>query len=224
MEIFDSHAHYHDGRFDEDRAALLGEVLPAAGVIGVLEQVFPGQKSLTNDQFVDMIAYVLVVSAGLALLFQCNASSGGLDIVAKLLNKYLKIEMGTAMTAAGMCTALSAIFVYDIKTVILSVIGTYINGIVIDHFILGLAVKKRVCIVSKELEQIRRFILDELHSGATIYRALGAYSMEARDEIIAIVDRSEYARLMTFIEKVDSTAFVTVYTVNKVIYRPKPRA
>ncbi len=190
--------------------------------LGVLEYFLPNQASLTGDQFVDMIAYILAVSAGLAILFSCNASSGGLDIVAKLLNKYLHMDLGVAMSAAGMCTTLSALFVYDIKTVIISVIGTYLNGIVLDHFIFGLAIKKRVCIVSNELEKIKNFLLEELHSGASIYRSTGAYTGEERNEIIAIVDRNEYRKLMDFIAQVDSNAFVTVYNVNKIIYRPKP--
>ena len=95
------------------------------------------------------------------------------------------------------------------------------NGIVLDHFIFGFNLKKRVCIVSNKEEEVRNFILHELHSGATIYEAYGAYKLEPRREIITIVDKNEYAKLMTFIEKVDPTAFVTVYTVNKIIYRPK---
>ncbi len=191
--------------------------------LGILERIFPGQGSLTGDQFVDMIAYVLVVSVGLAILFTCNASSGGLDVVVKLMNKYLGMELGTAMSAAGMCTALSAILVYDVKTLIISAIGTYLSGIVLDQFIFGIAVKKRVCIVSNEIEQIKVFLLQELHSGASIYRSVGAYTNKERDEIITIVDRNEYRRLMNYIAVVDPDAFVTVYNVNKIIYRPKPR-
>ena len=89
----------------------------------VFELIFPNNKSLTNDVVLDTICYILVVSVGLALLFNANASSGGLDIVAKLLNKYLHIEIGKAMTLAGMCTAISSIFVYDTKTLVLSILG-----------------------------------------------------------------------------------------------------
>jgi len=190
-------------------------------IIAIFELIFPNMKSLNQDPFLDMICYVFVVSIGLAMLFNCNASSGGLDIVAKLLNKFLHMELGAAMSVSGMCVAVSSIFVSDIKIVILAVLGTYINGIVLDHFIFGFNLKKRVCIVSKREEDIRQFILHELHSGATVYEAKGAYKLEPRSEIITIVDKSEYAKLMTFIEKTDPEAFVTVYTVNKIIYRPK---
>lgn len=190
-------------------------------IIGIFEKVYPNNGSMTGDSFLDMICYVFVVSIGLAMLFNRNASSGGLDIVAKLMNKFLHMDLGNAMSVSGMVVALSSALVYDKKIVILSVLGTYLNGIVLDHFIFGFNLKKRVCIVSQKEEKIRKFILHELHSGATVYEAYGAYNLEPRREIITIVDKNEYARLMTYIEKVDPTAFVTVYTVNKIIYRPK---
>ena len=190
-------------------------------IIGIFERSFPNNTSLMGDPFLDMICYVFLVSMGLAMLFNRNASSGGLDIVAKLMNKFLHMELGTAMSVSGMVVALSAALVYDKKIVVLSVLGTYLNGIVVDHFIFGFNLKKRVCIVSEKEEGIRNFILHELHSGATVYEAYGAYNLQPRREIITIVDKSEYAKLMTYIEKTDPEAFVTVYTVNKIIYRPK---
>lgn len=191
-------------------------------VIGLFEILFPNNGSMTGDPLIDMICYVFVVSIGLAMLFNRNASSGGLDIVAMLMNKYMHMDLGNAMSVSGMCVALSSAFFYDKKIVILSILGTYLNGIVLDHFILGFNLKKRVCIVSQNKEEeIRSFIINELHSGATIYEAIGAYKLEPRREIITIVDKHEYAKLMTFISKTDSNAFVTVYTVNKIIYRPK---
>ena len=190
-------------------------------IIGVFEKIFPNNASITADPFLDMICYVFVVSIGLAMLFNRNASSGGLDIVAKLMNKFLHMDLGNAMSVSGMVVALSSALVYDKKIVVLSVLGTYLNGIVLDHFIFGFNLKKRVCIVSRKEEEIRDFILHQQHSGATVYEAYGAYNLEPRREIITIVDKNEYAKLMTFIEKTDPAAFVTVYTVNKIIYRPK---
>jgi len=197
-------------------------LLPA--FIALFENVFPNQGSLMEDAFLDTIMYVIVVSVGLAILFNANASSGGLDIVAKLLNKFLHMDLGMAMTVSGMCVAVSSIFFYDIKTAILSVFGTYLNGVVLDYFILGFYLKKRVCIISRKQEEIRNFIVNELHSGATIYEAVGAYNNESKSEIVTIVDKQEYAKLMSFIAKTDDAAFVTVYNVNKVIYRPKVKS
>ena len=192
-------------------------------VIGVYERIFPNNQSLTNDQALDAIGYIVVVSIGLAILFTRNASSGGLDIIAMFLNKYLHMDLGKAMGTAGMAVALSSALVYDKKTVVLSVIGTYFSGIVLDHFIFGMKIKKRVCIISKEHARMVDFILNELHSGATRYHAYGAYSDTMHMEINVIVDKQEYQKLMNFITKTDPDAFVTVYTVNEVRYKPKTR-
>ena len=189
--------------------------------IGLFEIVFPNFSSMTGSQELDVLCYILVVSIGLSILFNRNASSGGLDIVAKILNKYLHMELGRAMSLAGMCVALSAAFVYDKKTVVLSVLGTYFNGIVLDNFIFDHNKKRRVCIITEKEEALRQFIINELHSGATIYEAIGAYNLQRHNEIITIVDKSEYQRLMTFINREDPKAFITVYNVSNMQYQPK---
>lgn len=189
----------------------------------IFEIWFPDFSSINGDPFLDMVCYIFVVSIGLAILFRENASSGGLDIVAKLLNKYFRMDMGKALALPGMCVALSSILFYDKKLVVLSLLGTYLNGLVLDHFIFGLNLKKRVCIISEKEAEIRSFILNRLHSGATIYEGRGAYDGQPKTEIITIVDKNEYALLMSYLLKTDPSAFVTVYTVSEVIYRPKPR-
>ena len=195
-------------------------LLPA--FIGLFERLFPDIGSLTDSQELDVLCYILVVSVGLSILFNRNASSGGLDIVAKIMNKYLHIELGRAMSLSGMCVALSAALVYDKKTVVLSVLGTYFNGLVLDHFIFDHNIKRRVCIITKKEEELRHFILTDLHSGATVYESYGAYNMEKRREIITIVDKGEYQKLMNFMNREDPKAFITVYTVSDMRYQPKP--
>ena len=195
-------------------------LLPA--FIGLFERLFPDIGSLTDSQELDVLCYILVVSVGLSILFNRNASSGGLDIVAKIMNKYLHIELGRAMSLSGMCVALSAALVYDKKTVVLSVLGTYFNGLVLDHFIFDHNIKRRVCIITKKEEELRHFILTDLHSGATVYESYGAYNMEKRREIITIVDKGEYQKLMDFMNREDPRAFITVYTVSDMRYQPKP--
>ena len=190
--------------------------------IGLFERLFPDIGSLTDSQELDVLCYILVVSVGLSILFNRNASSGGLDIVAKIMNKYLHIELGRAMSLSGMCVALSAALVYDKKTVVLSVLGTYFNGLVLDHFIFDQNIKRRVCIITKKEEELRHFILTDLHSGATVYESYGAYNMEKRREIITIVDKGEYQKLMDFMNREDPRAFITVYTVSDMRYQPKP--
>ena len=189
--------------------------------LGIFENIFPNIGSITDSQELDVLCYILVVSVGLSILFNRNASSGGLDIVAKIMNKYLHMELGKAMSLSGMCVALSAALVYDKKTVVLSILGTYFNGIVLDHFIFDHNIKRRVCIITKKEEELRQFIVRDLHSGATIYEAIGAYNMEKRNEIITIVDKGEYQKLMKYINQEDPEAFITVYTVSDMRYLPK---
>lgn len=194
-------------------------LLPA--FIGLFERLFPNLGSLTDSQELDVLCYILVVSVGLSILFNRNASSGGLDIVAKIMNKYLHMDLGKAMSLSGMCVALSAALVYDKKTVVLSVLGTYFNGLVLDHFIFDNNIKRCVCIITKKEEELRRFIIEDLHSGATVYESYGAYNMQKRREIITIVDKAEYQKLMSYMNREDPQAFITVYTVSDMRYQPK---
>lgn len=192
-------------------------------MLAVYEYIFPAFTSMTEDPFLDTLCYIFVISIGQTILFNRNASSGGLDIIAKILNKYLRMDLGKAMSLAGMCVALSSAFVYDKKIVVLSILGTYLSGIVLDYFIFGYNIKKRVCIISRYENDIKDFIINHIHSGATIYESIGAYTNEPQREIITIVDKSEYSALMRFVIKKDPQAFITVYNVNEVLYQPKIR-
>lgn len=183
----------------------------------VFELLFPNNKSLTNDILIDTICYLIVVSVGLAMLFNANASSGGLDIIAKMLNKYFHIELGKAMTIAGMCTAISSILIYDTKSLVLSVLGTYANGIILDNFIDGFNRRKRICILSTEYQKVQDYIVHTLKRGVTLYPAIGGYNNEEKLELITILTRNEYAQLLAYLHSVDQKAFVTVSTVNEVI-------
>ena len=189
--------------------------------LGVYEQLFPNQKSITEDPFLDVLCYIFVVGVGLAILFRRNASSGGLDIVAKLMNKFLRMELGKAMSLSGILVALSSALVYDKKTVVISVLGTYLGGLVVDHFIFGMDLKRRVCIISPKLDEIVEFILHDLHSGATLNNIIGAYDKQPKQEVITIVDKQEYKALMDYVKKVDPKAFITVYSVSEISYQPK---
>lgn len=191
-------------------------------VIGFWERVLPDYQSIMGDPFLDMVCYLFTVSIGIAILFLRNASTGGMDVIVMMLNKYLHIDMGSAMSAAGVIIAISAIFVYDIKTGVLSMLGSYLNGIVLDHYLFGMSAKKRMCILSEDhYEEIRDFIVNDLHSGASIYKPMGAFNYQERIEIQCIVHKQEYPKLMTYIEKIDPKAFVTVYNVSEIRYRPK---
>ena len=191
-------------------------------IMGIFEWIFPNFQSITQDPLLDVICYILVVGVGLSILFSRNASSGGLDIVVKILNKYLRMDMGKAMSYSGMAVALSSALCYDSKTVVLSLLGTYFGGILVDNFF-GINIKRRVCVISKELDDIVDFVLHTLHSGATLNEIVGAYDKTPKTEMITIVDKHEYRRLMDYIRQVDPKAFVTVYSVSDMRYQPKTK-
>jgi uncharacterized membrane-anchored protein YitT (DUF2179 family) len=192
--------------------------------MGILENIFPKFETLTDhDPILDVIGFIMVVGVGSTILFFRNASSGGLDIVAKIMNKFLKMDLGRAMSTSGIAVALTSALVPNTtsKTVVLSVVGTYFCGMMLDYFMVGFDLKKKVCIISPKLDLFVDFILNDLHSGATIYENYGAYDKVPRKEVVTIVDKSEYRRLMDFIKKTDPKAFVTVYKVNSMQYQPK---
>lgn len=190
-------------------------------LMGIYEAIFPNFQSITKDPLLDVICYILVVGVGVSILFSRNASSGGLDIVVKIMNKYLKMDVGKAMSVSGMVVALSSALCYDSKTVVLSLLGTYFGGMVVDHFIFGINIKRRVCVISNKLDPIVEFVLHDMHSGATLNEIIGAYDKTPRMEMVAIVDKHEYKRLMDFVRKTDPKAFVTVYSVSDLRCQPK---
>jgi len=185
--------------------------------MGVFERLWPSFASIMGDQLLDVCFFLFMCSIGQAILFKLGASSGGLDIVGKLINKYMHIELGKAVSAAGLCAALCAAAVYDLRTVLLGVLGTYASGVVLDHFIFSFGGKKRVCIISQKEDEVKKFILDEINRGATIYNAVGAYDGKPRREIITLIDQAEYRKLVDFISKTDPSAFVSVYSVSDVL-------
>ena len=189
--------------------------------MAVLEIAIPNYVSVLEEPALDMFCYLFLVSFGQSLLFSVNASSGGIDILGKILNKYLYIDLGKSISYIGLVIALSSVIFYDAKTAILSILGTYLNGIVLDHFLYQSINIKRVSIVSKHYEQIRKYIVDEIVSGATLYEGYGAYTMEKKMEIVTLVNKHEYAMLMDYVKKIDPKAFVTVYNCKEIMYNPK---
>lgn len=186
-------------------------------VIRILERIYPNMQSLMGDQFLDMLGYLFLYALGASLLFMNNASSGGLDVITKIMNKYFHMELGTAMSVCGMAVAIPSIFIYDIKTGLLSILGTYFQGIILDHFLFGFSIKKKVCVVSDHIEEIRDYVINVMHSGATFYEATGAFDYRNYKELNIIVNRQEYVTLINLIDKVDPDAFVSVYNVSEIM-------
>ena len=183
----------------------------------LLPIVIRNMQSLMGDQFLDMLGYLFLYALGASLLFMNNASSGGLDVITKIMNKYFHMELGTAMSVCGMAVAIPSIFIYDIKTGLLSILVTYFQGIILDHFLFGFSIKKKVCVVSDHIEEIRDYVINVMHSGATFYEATGAFDYRNYKELNIIVNRQEYVTLINLIDKVDPDAFVSVYNVSEIM-------
>lgn len=183
----------------------------------MFEHLIPVTKSVTGNQVFDLVAYTLVVALGQAMLFHVNASSGGLDIVAKILNKFTHVELGRAVMLSGFVTAMTSILVYDVPTLIVSLLGTYANGVAVDYFIDGFKKRKRVCIISDDYKEIQHYIIHDLKRGATLYTAQGAYDEKHRTELVTILAQQEYRLLLHYLHTTNKNVFVTVSTVNEVI-------
>ena len=183
----------------------------------VFEVLFPNNISLTNDTLLDLLSCIILISIGQTLMFNANASSGGLDIVAKILNKYFHLELGKGIAVAGILTVATTIFVYDAKTLIVGILGTYFNGLILDEYISGFARRKRVCFLSEKYEEISDYIMHELKRGVTLYEAKGGYDHSEKVEVLTILTQNEYGQLMDYIRKTDPKAFVTVSTVSEVV-------
>lgn len=176
----------------------------------------PGQTSVMNDPWFDLVCFVLVLSASQAILFSINASTGGLDILGKIVNKYLHFDIGTSVSVAGAVICCTAFAINPFRMVVIGLIGTWINGLVIDHFTAALNKRKRVCIVSDRYEDVRRFICDELVRGCTLYPCIGGYSGESKMEVQALLTQEEFSDLMEFISDSGINAFITAGNVSEI--------
>lgn len=182
----------------------------------VLETFFPVPESIMQDPWFDLLCFVLILSAAQAVLFKINASTGGLDILAKIVNKYTHADIGTSVTIAGAAICCTAFLINDLRLVIIGLIGTWINGLIVDHFTAGLNIKKRVCIISKDHERLRDFIVNELVRGVTLYQVTGGYSNTPSVELEALLTKDEFSKLMEFINDNQVDAFITAGNVSEV--------
>jgi len=181
-----------------------------------LVTVGPTCTSLMGDPWLDLVCFVLIVSLSQTILFSINASTGGLDILAKIVNKYLHFDIGASVTVAGGIICCSAFAINPFRMVIIGLLGTWINGIAIDYFTASFNRKKRVCIISKDYEQIHTFIIEQLHRGCSLYEVTGGFTGEKSQEIQALLTKDEFSSLMKFIKDNGITSFVTAGNVSEI--------
>jgi uncharacterized membrane-anchored protein YitT (DUF2179 family) len=191
-------------------------------LVDVWDKILPYQKLITdgtsvmNDPWLDLICFVLMLSISQAILFRINASTGGLDIIAKIVNKYLHFDIGASVTIAGALICCSAFAINPFRMVVIGLIGTWINGIAVDYFTDTLNKRKRVCIISKDYEKIRGYILNTLERGCSLYHIQGGYSLEEKVEVVTLLTQDEYARLFNFLKEEHLEYFVTAGNVSEI--------
>lgn len=185
--------------------------------LAIFERIYPNNISLTQNSVYDMATYILILAFGQTILFRVNASSGGTDILAKIVNKYTHMDLGKACTVVGLLICTTSLLVYDIGALVIGALATLANGQAVDYFIDGFNKKKKICILSKEYEIIQDYIMNTLKRGVTLYRAEGGYDKIEHTELVTIMDTNEYKKLLFHLQEMNIEAFVTVYTVNEVI-------
>lgn len=183
----------------------------------IFEILFPNQQALCSNQLVNILCYSLIVSYGQTIIFNHNASAGGFDIVAKILNKYFHMDLGKGLILAGVAASLTSIFVYDTETVVLSVLGTYVGGVCLDRNLANFQLRYRVSIVTDEPQPILQYITDNLHCGVSVYELTGGYHKKARHDLVSVLDRNEYQKLMEYLRTDATHVFATVTTTSEVI-------
>lgn len=185
-------------------------------VMPVSKIMEPGATSLMGDPWFDLLCFVLILSASQTILFRINASTGGLDILAKIINKYLHFDIGTSVTVAGAIICCTAFFINPFRLVIIGIIGTWINGLALDYFTAGLNRRKRVCIISSQHERIRKYIIEDLQRGCSLYNVTGGYNGKQNVEIQALLTQSEFATLMNYLKVNDIHGFITAGNVSEI--------
>ena len=198
-------------------ALILGPFIEFWEKVFPVERIMePGSTSLMGDPWFDLLCFVLILSASQTILFNINASTGGLDILAKIVNKYLHFDIGTSVSVAGALICCTAFFVNPFRLVIIGLIGTWINGIAVDYFTDTLNKRKRVCIISDRHEAIRNFIIKDLERGCSLYRLEGGFSGEEKVEVVALLTQNEYAALFNFLKNNGFEAFITAGNVSEI--------
>ena len=176
----------------------------------------PGETSVMGDLWFDLVCFVLILSLSQAIMFQINASTGGLDILAKIVNKYLHFDIGLSVTIAGIVICCTAFTVNPFRLVIIGLIGTWLNGLIVDYFMVSFNRRKRVCVITEESERIRDFIVNKIQRGCSLYDVTGGYKGEKRHEIQTLLTKDEFADLMKFIRDEKISAFITAGNVSEV--------
>lgn len=188
-----------------------------SGMVWFLEKVFPLYGPITGETMLELVFAILLPGIGSAIVFNQNASTGGTDIVARILSKYMHIHIGKTLLMADFFITLTATAAFGIKIGMYSILGLFMKGFLIDIVIEGMNVSKLIVIVSSKPEEVKHFIVSELKRGATVHKAKGAFTEEEKEVITTIVSRRQAVRLKEYISKIDKRAFLSVSNTSEIM-------
>lgn len=185
-------------------------------IIWLIEK-FLSPVAITNDLMIATIFGALISAIGMALVFNENASTGGTDILAKILNVFFHLDIGKSLLAVDFIITLVSVFVFGINVALYSMLSIILLGIIVDRLIEGFNVCKSVFIVSKNSYEISKYIIDTLERGCTFLNGVGAYTGKDINVLYAVISRNEFIKLKKFIKDTDPEAFITVGEVHEVL-------
>ncbi|MEY8001456.1 YitT family protein [Clostridium sp. Mt-5] len=188
-----------------------------SALILLLEKIYPNIKPFSSDILVQLILGILICGIGMGIVFNLNASTGGTDIIAKIINKYTKISIGKSVLIADITVTIAATIILGINKGMYAILGVILNSTIIDKVIISLNSYKQVAIISNNGKNIKDYIVNELERSATIYYAKGAYKNDKKEVITTILDRKQFLKLKDYIRTLDDKTFITVNDINEVL-------
>ncbi len=186
-------------------------------IIGVFEVILPFDQPVVDDIVLNLTFGIIIQGIGMAAIFYQNASTGGTDIVARIINKYTHLGIGKALFLADSLITLLAGFIFGVELGLYAFLGILINGLVIDKVIAGINTKIQIQIISCKPEIVNKYVHQELGRGSTLFSCSGGYTNKNKQVISVVLTRREYMKLKYFLKKSDPSAFVTVNFVYEVL-------
>ena len=187
-----------------------------SGIMWIMETFFT-PVVLSEDLFINAAVGALIIGTGMAMVFNYGASTGGTDILAKILNKYFHVEIGKSLLAVDFVIGITGLATFGITAGLYALLCIVANGTLIDRLIDGFNTSKELMIISKREEQIIRFIIEELDKSCTVLNGYGGYTSEDIQILYVILSRREYIRLRSYIKEIDPKAFISVNEVHEVL-------
>lgn len=188
-----------------------------SGVIGIFEILLPIKGPVVDDILINLIFGIVIQGIGMAIIFYQNASTGGTDIVAKIINKFTRMNIGKALFLSDSLITLMAGMAFGAVLGSYAFIGILVNGLVIDKVIAGFETKIYALIISESHDKIANYIQSDLKRGVTFLNGIGGYTLENKKILCVVLSRKEYIMLKHHIKNEDPKAFITMNFVNEVI-------